>query len=426
MSWTSGSDLKAQLSRLWERGDLLRPLAIGADPCPLRLRFKAPGNEELASEFEAVRSWLAELTRIEHIRIEWREVHHRVLGMQRLPQAIWIDRLTGAHALLEKQQEATRFAQLVAHTRAVQPRLLDWVAQHPLQTLALEPKWPSLLAVARWVGAHPRPGIYLRQVDIPGVHSKFIETYRAVLIELLDRVLPAEAIDAEHTGVNHFAARYGFLDKPSLIRFRVLDSTVPLLHGPRLPDLALDANSFAELNIRVRRVFITENETNFLAFPPVPDSIVIFGAGYGWDVLAKARWLDQCAIYYWGDIDTHGYAILDQLRSHFAHVTSFLMDRATLMAHEYWWGDEPMPTLRELNRLNEAEKTLYEDIRDNRIGHRHGLRLEQERIGFSHVHTALGTLLAAEASSAAAVLQMTAPDTGSANMKPFTIEPTNK
>jgi len=90
----------------------------------------------------------------------------------------------------------------------------------------------------------------------------------------------------------------------------------------------------------VQRVFITENETNFLAFPPACNAIVIFGAGYGWDALSRSRWLNNCSIHYWGDIDTHGFGILDQLRGHFDHVVSFLMDRATLDAHAVFWGSE--------------------------------------------------------------------------------------
>lgn len=70
------------------------------------------------------------------------------------------------------------------------------------------------------------------------------------------------------------------------------------------------------------------------------DAIAVFGAGYGWDTLAQAKWLAQCRIGYWGDIDTHGFAILDQLRHRFGQVESLLMDRATLMAHEALWGEE--------------------------------------------------------------------------------------
>ncbi|MGN6232962.1 MAG: Wadjet anti-phage system protein JetD domain-containing protein [Trinickia sp.] len=129
------------------------------------------------------------------------------------------------------------------------------------------------------------------------------------------------------------------------------------------------------------------------AFPDVPQSTVLFGAGYGWEVLEPARWLTGCALHYWGDIDTHGFAILDQLRSRFPHVGSFLMDRATLMAHEAFWGDEDDQVIRDLPRLTTQESELFDDLRDNRI--RHGLRLEQERIGFGWVRAALEQRMAA-------------------------------
>jgi hypothetical protein len=174
------------------------------------------------------------------------------------------------------------------------------------------------------------------------------------------------------------------------IRFRVLDPERALLPGALVQDITLDAESFARLGPNVARVFITENEINFLAFPQVKDSLVIFGAGYGFEMLSKAEWLSRCRIYYWGDIDTHGFAILDQLRSQFDHVESFLMDRNTLLAFEALWGEEEKQTLRDLPRLNLEERALYDDLRDNRI--RKNLRLEQERIGFGWVESALSAL----------------------------------
>ena len=238
--------------------------------------------------------------------------------------------------------------------------------------------------------AHPRPGIYLRQVDIPEVDSKFIEGHRAVLAELFDLILPASAIAAERTGLSQFAARYGFLNKPARIRLRVLDARMGLVAGAALPDVALDTESFAKLDVPRRRVFITENETNFLAFPSVPEAIVIFGAGYGWDALSKADWLRKCTIYYWGDIDTHGFAILDQLRRQFPHTAYFLMDKPTLMAHHALWGTEADPVSHDLPNLTESERALYDEIRDRRI--RRNLRLEQERIGFGFIQVVLARL----------------------------------
>jgi hypothetical protein len=227
-------------------------------------------------------------------------------------------------------------------------------------------------------------------VDLPGIDSKFIETHCGVLASLLDLVLPSNAIDPDQSGLCNFASRYGFLDKPHQVRFRVLDARLALLPGVALPDITLDADSFATLNAPIRRVFVTENEINFLAFPPAAHSIVIFGAGYGFDAIGLARWLSHTTIHYWGDIDTHGFAMLDQLRCHFEHVQSFLMDRPTLMAHEAMWGIEKDQCTRDLARLNEAEKMLFDDLRDNRI--RRGVRLEQERIRFQCIQTALDRL----------------------------------
>lgn len=425
MSWSTASDLKAQVMRLWERGELLReglpqgngelPRAYlpeeggeGAQPCeqpsdaaadttaelpasrnrfPLRLTLKTPGPDDITRRFDAVRAWVAAISATPHVRLEWQETRHRVQGSQRLPASAWVDRLDDALAWIGKRAEHARFHALHAETATRQPLLLPWLAKRPLRALELAAEWSRLLDVVSWLQAHPRPGVYLRQVDLPGIHTKFIESQRGVLADLLELALPAAAIDPARTGAQRFAARYGFLDKPVLLRLRVLDPALHLLPGAPCPDLALDADSFARLRLDVARIFITENETNFLAFPPVDKAIVIFGAGYGWEALARAQWLQRCPIHYWGDIDTNGFAILAQLRARFAHVESFLMDRATLLAHESLWGREDRPRAADSSRLTPDERSLYEDLRDHRI--RPSLRLEQEYIGFGRLEETL-------------------------------------
>lgn len=275
----------------------------------------------------------------------------------------------------------------------MQPALLAWLTKRPLQSLELADRWERLLAVVAWLQAHPRPGVYMRQVDVPGVDSKFIEAHRGVLTEWLDLALPPDTIDVAATGVSQFARRYGFLDKPARIRFRLLDPALPSLPGCQgLSDITLDAVSFAGLALPVEQVFITENETNFLAFPAVPQAIVIFGYGYGygWEALARASWLNACDVRYWGDIDTHGFAILDQLRSYFPHVASFVMDRETMLAHRVQWGEEPEPARHDLTRLTVEEAALYDDLRFDRIQAK--LLLEQERIGYGWLSDHLNSI----------------------------------
>ncbi|MEK6698698.1 MAG: Wadjet anti-phage system protein JetD domain-containing protein [Nitrospirota bacterium] len=390
MTWTRPVDLCAQVQKLWDRGELLSSLVTGESLFPKRLVLKSPASGEMADRFEEVRTWISELRVMPHCRVEMREFKHRVFGANVVPHEVWIDTVEDALALIGKQRDVARFAVLTDVTCKRQPQLLDWLAKRPIRALELSNEWSLLLEIVAWLQVHSRPGVYLRQVDIPGVHSKFIEAHRAVLVELLDIVLPPALIDPTASGTSQFAKRYGFCDKPVRIRFRVLDPEHALLPGTLVQDITLDAESFARLDPNVSRVFITENEINFLAFPQVKDSMVLFGAGYGFEMLNKAKWLSRRRIYYWGDIDTHGFAILDQLRSQFDHVESFLMDRNTLLAFEMLWGEEEKQTLRDLPRLNPEERALYDDLRDNRI--RKNLRLEQERIGFGWVESALSVL----------------------------------
>lgn len=381
MSWTTPADLRAQVQRLWDRGELLRATVMDTVSWPLRLSLKAPSASDLSNRFEAVREWVRAIADTPQVRIEWREWNHRVQGMQRLPAAVWIDTLQDALAFIGKARQAQRFTALWQQTATAQPTLLAWLSRRPIQALDLTDRWERLLAVVAWLQAHPRPAVYLRQVDVPGVDSKFIEAHRGVLGELLDLALPPEVIERDATGVAQFTRRFGFLEKPVRIRFRLLDPSLSSLPGCEgLPDITLDAASFAALTLPARRVFITENETNFLAFPPVADAIVIFGAGYGWEALARAEWLHRCQLHYWGDIDTHGFAILDQLRGYFPSVASFLMDRETLLAHRAHWGEEPQPAHHDLSRLTSEETAVYDDLRFDR--HQPRLRLEQEHVGF--------------------------------------------
>ena len=48
-------------------------------------------------------------------------------------------------------------------------------------------------------------------------------------------------------------------------------------------DVTLTQRDFAQLNPAVERVLITENEINFLSLPLPARSMVIFGAGYGFE-----------------------------------------------------------------------------------------------------------------------------------------------
>ena len=383
--WTTPEEITKRVRRDWDNGRLLGAMLVAEPIFPLRMVLKIPDTQALANQFVLARQWIALLVAGEPgYQLEWREFNHRQLGRNRIPVAAIITNQNDALALIGKQREAKRFLALATAIIDRFPALATWICKRALKVLEHAESWPQLLGVLDWVYAHPHSGIYMRQINVPGVDTKFIERNRGLLAELLDIVLPAEYLDSLYTGVSGFELRYGFRPKPVQIRFRFLDQKLRI---QGLSDLAVNSMEFAQLDLPVQKVFITENEINFLAFPDMPDSLILFGAGYGFEHLAHAQWLQKHEIYYWGDIDTHGFAILDQLRSKFPSAQSLLMDRATLLAHRVFWGQEQSATDRELTRLQPAESELYDDLRHNRIAP--GLRLEQERIAYAWVLAAL-------------------------------------
>jgi hypothetical protein len=251
-----------------------------------------------------------------------------------------------------------------------------------MQLLSLADRWDKLLATVRWIDERQSPGMYLRQVDVPGVDTKFIEQHRGVLAELLDLQLLPGRIDADAAD---FAGRYGFRRKPRYVRFRS-----PGLAG--FTELSVRAGEFAVPPPRAKRAYVVENEITYLAFPLPSDAMVIFGGGYAVDVLEPLAWLTDTDLVYWGDIDTHGFVILNRLRHRFGHARSMLMDRATLLAHRDQWVTEPRPTAAGLDMLDADEAELYRDLLDGSLGP--SVRLEQERVGFAAIERALSRVLA--------------------------------
>ena len=244
-----------------------------------------------------------------------------------------------------------------------------------------------MIRVISWIKDHPRPGIYIRQLSLEGVDTKFMEQHRGILIQLLDLVLENGSFDLNCKGVKNFEKRYGFLARPELIRFRFTEADKNI---GGLSDLTVRADEFCRMDPDIETVFVVENDISALAFPPVPGAMVLFGRGYYFDSIRDAGWLNRKKLYYWGDLDTHGFAILGQFRYLFPHTHSILMNHETLLAHRLHWGREEKQAVVVPNVLTEEEKSLMTDLMDNRYGV--NLRLEQEFIPYSYVEKVLSNL----------------------------------
>ena len=388
-SWRGPSDLRKRLEKLWERGDLLRRL-FRNDPAPLSLPLAPPGSRELLERFGEVRSWaraLEESAAREGYRLVTRSLNHRVLGENRLPVAAEFPGTREALRLLGREEQGEAWLLLARRTVRDFPMLEEWILARPLTLFEALSEWERVLAVLDHFRRQPRPNRYLRQLDIPGVDTKFVESRKVLLGTLLDLVLPEGAVDPSHTGIRGFEPRYGLLEKPVLVRFRILD---PARSVGGFSDLTVPAEEFARTPLPVSRVYVVENEINGLAFPEREDSLVIFGLGYAVERLFGARWLRTAEMIYWGDIDTHGFAILARLRGCFPSLRSLLMDRETFLRHRSLWVEEPQPFGGDLPQLLVPEREVFDLLRGE-VRHGKGLRLEQERIPYGEVLEALAS-----------------------------------
>jgi len=148
----------------------------------------------------------------------------------------------------------------------------------------------------------------------------------------------------------------------------------------------------AQLHIAPLHVLIVENLQTGLALQDLPGTIAFMGLGYSVDLLAQIPWLRDADRIYWGDIDTHGYAIVDRARACLGPVRTVLMDEPTSLSHRTLWTTEPARHgTNELPHLLPAEQAVYRALRQHAWGQ--AVRLEQERIGWAVAELALAGAL---------------------------------
>jgi len=377
--WTTPGDVLGRLRRRWERGEFLTQLAAGTRWEPLAIGLRGPSAQDTAAHLDRARTWVEQWQRIRHLRVETRTVGGRVTGANDIPGRVWVDSHEELWALLGVRSDVRTFTTLLEATRFRAPAIVGWMSAKPMEVLKHRDEWLRLVDTALWIEAHGHPDMYLRQVDVPGVDTKFIEQHRTVLAALLDCLLPEHRVDRT-CPPSDFAGRYVFRKKPAYVRFRRLSA------GHEFSELAVRVPELAAAPPAERTVFVVENEITYLAFPPTENAIVIFGEGYAASRLQPLQWLADKNLVYWGDIDTHGFAILNRVRRLFEGTRSMLMDRATLLAHEVQWVDEANPTSEHLEALLPDESSLYNDLVEGALGS--SVRLEQERISYAAIQEA--------------------------------------
>ena len=364
--WATPDAVRDRVRRRWDDGTLLRTFVRGETLNPVEVPLGGPRASEIGDRLGEVQDWVAELERGgrdgARYELRYKEIGGRTFGRNRVPTHAVVSGLEQAWTLLGVRDEVAAFEKMVA--AAPDERVHDWLLARPLVALGHADEWPTLLAAYRWLESARGSGRYLRQIDAPGVDTKFVEARRSVLAAML-------GVSGQSAS---FLTDLGLRTKPEYVRIRFAESTAPV----HVSEVSVRVDELDGLGMSFASAVVVENEITYLTLPVPDEGVVIWGRGF--DVARLGRWqaLHHSAVYYWGDLDTHGFAILHRLRSHLPQTRSFLMDAETLHTHSRRWGSESRPTSAELTRLTAEEAAVYDDLVSDRFGER--VRLEQERI----------------------------------------------
>lgn len=377
--WTTSDEIAARVRRRWDDGSLLRAYANGGSFDPIEVLLRGPKPSQVGDDLAAARKWVAALDagRRDDTRytLQWQSIGGRQIGRNRLPVRAVVSTIDQAWALLGVTASVRRFDELLAQAHQ-HPQVRKWVVDHPHRALELRHEMPQLVAAYVWLDSHRQSQRYLREISAPGVDTKFAERHRPVLAAML-------GVSSTASG---FLAGLGLRPKPGLVRLRPASSLgLPAV----LTELAVRSEELARLTVEPRVAVIVENEISYLSADVPEDGVVIWGKGFEVDGVGRLRWLAATDVFYWGDVDTHGFAILDRLRAWLPRARSVLMDRETLLAHRDRWVTEDRPAKSVLTRLTFDEQDLYSELVGDGLGER--VRLEQERIDWQWVEQRLPT-----------------------------------
>ncbi|WP_436536385.1 Wadjet anti-phage system protein JetD domain-containing protein [Actinoplanes sp. HUAS TT8] len=241
-----------------------------------------------------------------------------------------------------------------------------------------------LINAVTWLRANPDAGRWtLRQLPVPGMHTKWLDTHGALLRDVAGRDVRDEV-----------------RPRPAVVHLTYVDPG-HAASGRRRHD-AWTTGDVHDIAYRPRVVLVVENRDSRLWFPPAGDTIVVEGGGKAAAaLLAGVPWIRSAEhVVYWGDIDADGYAILDHFRAALAapgaparHVASILMDAADLHTYALHGvnhdkaGRPIKPSPQLLPHLTEAESVAYNTIAT--AGPTPFRRIEQEAIPLAHAATRL-------------------------------------
>lgn len=352
---------------------------ISTDPgLPLSVSLHPPVEQQVMGDIAHAQSWVSAWRECRFADlVEWTNRRWPSVGTQSVPGRVimrtpedvarvagcsttWITMRDRACDVSSRWHRTWR----KIHPGATAESIADAVSTTAQQSATLSPSdWRTMLDVIDWLAAHAQDIAYARQLPIRGIDTKWVERHRALLKPLCRAVTGRDPI---------------FAQPQRCVRVNILDDVIAL---DGIVDLATPVSELDTVMRRARLAIICENLVSTLSLPPIPGTIALHGGGYAVGELGSVSALSSMPLLYWGDLDSNGFAILNELRSVLPHAESILMDRETLAHHLDLCVNEPAPNTGRLANLTTDEQATLDMLRQGNPSQGiASLRLEQERI----------------------------------------------
>lgn len=360
----------------------------GMGEWPLTLSLERPSEQAALRDPAGVRAWSQAWASWRPpnaaVSLETDEVAWRRIGVQNLPRRIIFHTPAGVAYLIGESSSWQRVTLRRQHLLLQWPRLAEIGVGTHFDILAgwNDANFSKLIVLLTWFEANPRSGLYLRQLPVHGIDTKWIDLHRrGVVADLLRRIRGYGGTSSDDTVPDlspKFYELCGLRRPPTRIRVLLLCPELRRSAGG-LRDIEAPLEQLRELNLAPQRALIVENLETAYALPDLPATVAFMKLGNAVSLISHIPWMSNIQIVYWGDIDTYGFNILALARRTLGNVSSILMDQTTLVAHRERCVTETSQTRSaDTSMLTPTESAVYRGLLEHSWGQ--SIRLEQERI----------------------------------------------
>lgn len=361
-----------------------RDWLVGSSDWPVGFALGAPTESEVMADLPAVQAWVQAWRQWSGPgKVEFEPRKWARLGSQDLPARLVLGNPFEVAALCGQEKRWARAVARLEVLIAIWPDLAATVKLgRYFDVLAdyADTDFGRLVAVVQWLEANPTSSLYIRQLPVLGVDTKWLEKRQGLVAEFLSLVTRSEK-------AGDFFEVTGLKRLPHRVRVMVLCPELRRLAGG-LRDFEAPIEDVVRLELTPKRVLVVENHVCATALGDMPGCIAFAGLGKAVGVLGRVPWAKGVPALYWGDIDTHGLVILNSARAALPCLQSVLMDSKTLMEFKELAVFEAVQAVESgLEHLTAEEAALFEGLKSGRWGLKP--RVEQERLPWNYVEAAL-------------------------------------